>query len=263
MASGKWRVGSGEWLVGSGEWGGASGEWDKRISMGKQIISRYYGEQAWTPNYTPPTSHSPLPTYHPLKKIFRCSNINYYLALKINYMATKKWAIDPAHSEVRFKIKHLMISNVTGSLNTFEGTAETEGDDFTNAKVSFSADVNSIDTGNEQRDGHLKAGDFFETETHPKISFVSTKEEAGDDAGTFNLYGDLTIKGITKNIKLAVEAGGIVNDAYGQTKAGFTVTGKINRKDFGLTWSALTETGGVMLGDDVKIDVEVQFTEQK
>ena len=109
----------------------------------------------------------------------------------------------------------------------------------------------------------VKAGDFFETEQYPKISFVSTKEEAGDDEGSFHLYGDLTIKGITKNIKLAVEAGGIANDAYGNTKAGFTVTGKINRKDFGLTWSALTETGGLMLGDDVKIDVEVQLVEVK
>ena len=178
-------------------------------------------------------------------------------------MAAKKWAIDPTHSEVRFKIKHLMISNVTGSFNAFEGSVETEGDDFTHAKISFSADVHSIDTGNEQRDGHLKAGDFFETEQYPKISFVSTKEEAGDDEGSFHLYGDLTIKGITKNIKLAVEAGGIANDAYGNTKAGFTVTGKINRKDFGLTWSALTETGGLMLGDDVKIDVEVQLVEVK
>ena len=177
-------------------------------------------------------------------------------------MAAKKWSLDPTHSEVRFKIKHLMISNVTGSFNSFEGSAETEGDDFTKAKISFSADVDSIDTGNEQRDGHLKTGDFFEAEKFPKISFVSTKEEAGDE-GSFSLYGDLTIKGITKNIKLSVEAGGIANDAYGNTKAGFTVTGKINRKDFGLTWSALTETGGLMLGDDVKVDIEVQFAEQK
>ena len=178
-------------------------------------------------------------------------------------MAAKKWSIDPTHSEVRFKIKHLMISNVTGSFNAFEGTAETEGDDFARAKINFSADVSSIDTGSEQRDGHLKGSDFFDMEKYPKISFVSTKEEAGEDEGSFNLYGDLTIKGVTKNIKLTVEAGGIANDAYGNTKAGFTVTGKINRKDFGLTWSALTETGGLMLGDDVKIDVEVQLLEVK
>jgi len=176
-------------------------------------------------------------------------------------MATKKWAIDPAHSEIRFKIKHLMISNVTGSFNSFEGSAETEEDDFTKGKISFSADVNSIDTGNEQRDGHLKTGDFFETEKYPTVTFSSTKAEAGDD-NSFILYGDLTMRGITKNIKLNVEHGGIAKDGYGNNKAGFTVTGKINRKDFGLTWSALTEAGGVMVGDEVKIDCEVQLVQQ-
>ncbi len=176
-------------------------------------------------------------------------------------MATKKWAIDPMHSEIRFKIKHLMISNVTGSFNSFEGKAETEGDDFTKGSVSFSADISSVDTGNEQRDGHLKAPDFFDADTYPKLSFVSTKVEnnAGD---SFDLYGDLTIRDITKNIKLAVDKGGVAKDMYGQTKAGFTVTGKINRKDFGLSWGGLTETGGVVLSEDVKIDCEVQLTEQ-
>ncbi len=176
-------------------------------------------------------------------------------------MATKNWVIDPMHSEIRFKIKHLMISNVTGSFNSFEGTATTEGDDFKNAKISFSAAIDSIDTGNEQRDGHLKAGDFFEAEKYPTLDFVSTKTE-NEDADGFDLYGDLTIKGTTKNVKLNVEKGGVAKDAYGNTKAGFTVSGKIDRKDFGLTWSALTEAGGLMLGDDVKLDVEVQLAEK-
>ncbi len=181
--------------------------------------------------------------------------------MKINIMATKKWVIDPMHSEIRFKIKHLMISNVTGSFNSFEGSAETEENDFMTAKISFSAEINSIDTGNEQRDAHLKAGDFFDTEQFSKLTFTSTKTEKGSD-DEFSLYGDLTVKGITKNIMLTAETGGIAKDSYGNTKAGFTVSGKINRKDFGLTWSALTETGGLMLGDDVKIDCEVQLTEQ-
>lgn len=175
-------------------------------------------------------------------------------------MAAKKWAIDPMHSEIRFKIRHLMISNVTGSFNKFEGSAETEGDDFTNSRVSFSADINTIDTGNEQRDGHLKGADFFDAEKFPTISFVSTKTGNADE-DSFDLYGDLTIKGITKNIKLKAEKGGVATDPYGNHKAGFTVTGKIDRKDFGLTWSALTEAGGVMLGDEVKIDAEVQFAQ--
>lgn len=167
------------------------------------------------------------------------------------------------HSEIRFKIKHLMISNVTGSFNSFEGKAETMGNDFTKGSVNFSADISSVDTGNEQRDGHLKAADFFDAEKYPKLSFVSTKQESAGSNDTFDLYGDLTIRDITKNIKLTVETGGIAKDMYGQTKAGFTVTGKINRKDFGLSWGGLTETGGMVLGEDVKIDCEVQLTEQQ
>ena len=166
------------------------------------------------------------------------------------------------HSEIRFKIKHLMISNVTGSFNSFEGSAETEENNFMNAKISFSAAISSIDTGNEQRDGHLKAGDFFDAEQYPNLTFTSTKTEKGTDDDSFFLYGDLSVRGVTKNIRLTAEVGGIAKDSYSNTKAGFTVSGKINRKDFGLTWSALTETGGLMLGDDVKIDCEVQLTEQ-
>jgi len=178
-------------------------------------------------------------------------------------MATKKWVIDPMHSEIRFKIKHLMISNVTGSFNLFEASVETEEEDFTKATINFSADVNSIDTGNEQRDGHLKGADFFDTEKYPKITFKATKAESIDNDGSYDLYGDLTIKDVTKNVKLGVETGGVVKDAYGNIKAGFTISGKINRKEFGLTWSAVTEAGGLMLGDDVKIDCEIQLIEQQ
>ena len=178
-------------------------------------------------------------------------------------MATKKWVVDPTHSEIQFKIKHLMITNVTGSFNLFNIDAETENEDFTKARISFSADVDSVSTGNEQRDGHLKSADFFDAEKYPKIKFTATKYESVDNDGSYELYGDLTIKDVTKQVKLAVEFGGVVKDPYGNTKAGFTINGKINRKDFGLTWSAVTEAGGIVVSDDVRINCEIQLIEQQ
>ena len=177
-------------------------------------------------------------------------------------MATRTWAIDPMHSEVQFKIKHLMITNVTGSFNIFQASVTTEDENFSTAKVSFTADVNSINTGNEQRDGHLKAPDFFDAATYPQIKFVATKSQSVDNDGSYELYGDLTMHGVTKNIKVSVEFGGVVKDLYGNTKAGFTINGKISRKDFGLTWNAATEAGGVVLSDEVKIMAEIQLIEQ-
>jgi len=177
-------------------------------------------------------------------------------------MATKNWVIDPSHSEIQFKVKHLMITNVTGSFNVFQASVVTEDEDFMKAKVSFFADIDSISTGTEQRDGHLKSADFFDAATYPKLKFVATKIENVDNDGSFELYGDLTIKDITKQIKLAVEFGGVVKDAYGNTKAGFSINGKINRKDYGLTWNAITEAGGVVVSDDVKLACEVQLIEQ-
>jgi polyisoprenoid-binding protein YceI len=176
-------------------------------------------------------------------------------------MATTKWAIDPAHSEVQFKIKHLVISTVSGFFKSFEGSAEAEGDDFNNANISFSLDVDSIDTNNEQRDGHLKTGDFFEAETYPKITFKSTSfTKKGDD--TYDLVGDLTVKGITKQVTVTAEHGGVAADFYGNTKAGFEITGKINRKDFGLTWDGVTEAGSIVLGDEIKLFINIQLTKQ-
>ena len=177
-------------------------------------------------------------------------------------MATKNWALDPTHSEVQFKIKHLMITNVTGSFNIFTVTAQTEDEDFTKAKLSFTADVNSISTNNEQRDAHLKGADFFDAEKFPQIKFEATKTENVDNDGSYELYGNLTIRDVIKNIKLSVEFGGIAKDPYGNVKAGFTINGKINRKDFGLTWSAVTEAGNIMVSDDVKIACEIQLIEQ-
>ncbi len=178
-------------------------------------------------------------------------------------MATKKWVVDPMHSEITFKVKHLMITNVTGSFDKFEVSAETEDEDFMKAKISFTADVDSISTGNEQRDGHLKSADFFDAANHPQIKFVATKFENVDNDGSYELYGDLTIRDTTKNVKLDVEFGGVVQDAYGNTKAGFTINGKIKRKDYGLHWDAVTEAGGIVVSDEVRIICEIQLIEQQ
>lgn len=185
-----------------------------------------------------------------------------YLALKFKIMATKNWVIDPTHSEVQFKIKHLMITNVTGSFDTFQASVKTEEEDFMKATISFTADINSISTGNEQRDTHLKSADFFDGEKYPQLKFTATKYEVVDNDGSFSMYGDLSIRDVTKNIKLAVEFGGVVKDPWGNTKAGFTINGKLNRKDFGLTWNAATETGGVLVSDEVRLIAEIQLVEQ-
>ena len=178
-------------------------------------------------------------------------------------MATKNWVLDPLHSEVKFKVKHLMITNVSGSFNQFSVTVQTENEDFSRASVSFTADVNSISTGNDQRDGHLKGADFFDAVKHPQVIFKATKFETVDHDGSYELYGDLTIRGITKNVKLEVEFGGIVKDPYGNTKAGFTINGRIHRKEFGLIWDAVTEAGGIVVSDEVRIACEIQLIEQQ
>jgi len=174
-------------------------------------------------------------------------------------MATYK--IDAAHSEITFKVKHLMITNVTGNFTKFDATLESDSDDFSYAKISFEADVNSISTNNEQRDGHLKSDDFFGAEAFPKLTFtsISLTKKSNDK---YILVGDLTIKGTTKSVELDVEYGGTVTDGWGQVKAGFEITGKINRKDFGLTWGAVTEAGGVVVSDEVKLNLSVQMIKQ-
>jgi polyisoprenoid-binding protein YceI len=174
---------------------------------------------------------------------------------------TTKWAIDAAHSEISFKVKHLMISTVTGHFNKFNLEVETANDDFSTAKkIEFTADVDSIDTNNEQRNAHLRSADFFNVETHPQIKFSGTNYEANTDEA--KLHGDLTIAGITKHITLNVQFGGLAKDPWGGERAGFTVTGKISRKDFGLTYNAATEAGGVVVGDEIKINAEIQLVKQ-
>ncbi len=171
-----------------------------------------------------------------------------------------KWALDPTHSEVHFKVKHLVISTVTGTFKAFDGSFETENDDFSDAKIDFSLDVNSIDTNQEQRDTHLKSADFFDAEKYPKISFKSTAfTKDGDD---YVLQGNLTIKDVARLVKLNVEYGGTATDFYGNEKAGFEITGKISRKEFGLTWDAVTEAGAIVVGDEIKLNINVQFAKQ-
>jgi polyisoprenoid-binding protein YceI len=178
-------------------------------------------------------------------------------------MAKKKWVIDPTHSEIQFKVKHLMITTVTGHFKEYHVDVESEEYDLMNAKAVFTAKLDSISTNNPDRDAHLKSADFFDASNHPEIKFVSTRVVPGKSKDEYELYGDLTIRGTTKNIKLDVEFGGIVKDPYGNTKAGFEITGKINRKDFGLAWSALTEAGGVVVSDDVRINCGIELVEQK
>lgn len=176
-------------------------------------------------------------------------------------MSNIQWKIDPTHSEITFKVKHLMITTVTGYFKKFDLVVETASEKFdTASNIEFTADVNSIDTNNDQRDTHLKSGDFFNADEHPTLKFSGKKYEANGDEG--KIYGDLTIRNTTKPVSFNVEFGGIVVDPYGQTKAGFTVTGKISRKEFGLTWDAVTEAGSVVVGDEIKLNAEIQLVKQ-
>ena len=171
------------------------------------------------------------------------------------------WKLDPTHSEVQFKVKHLMITTVTGYFKRFDLEVETEGDDFTKAsRIEFSADIDSIDTNNQQRDTHLKSADFFDAENHGQLTFKGISYQSGGEEGT--LRGELTLRGTTRPITVKVEFGGIVVDPYGQTKAGFTVSGKISRKDFGLTWSAVTEAGQVVVSNEIRLHCEIQLVKQ-
>lgn len=174
-------------------------------------------------------------------------------------MATYK--IDVDHSDIMFKVKHLMISTVTGIFKKFDATLEINEENFSQAKVTFEADVDSVDTKNEQRDTHLKSDDFFNADQFPKMTFKSTEiEKTGDDE--YKVVGDLTIRDITKPVELKVEYTGSTKDPWGQQRMGFEVSGKINRKEYGLKWSAVTEAGGLVVADDVKLAMNVEMVKQ-
>jgi polyisoprenoid-binding protein YceI len=169
-----------------------------------------------------------------------------------------KWVIDPAHSEIGFKVKHLMITNVKGMFKEYEGTVTTTGDDFSTAEISLKINTASIDTGVADRDGHLKSPDFFNVEKSAEMTFTSGKLAKTLD-NEFTLTGDLTILGITKPVSLQVEFAGLMTDPWGNKKAGFVLNGKISRKDWGLNWNAALETGGWLVSDEVRLNMEVQL----
>lgn len=170
------------------------------------------------------------------------------------------WTLDPAHSEILFKVKHLMITNVKGEFRKMNASIDMLGNDLTTAKATVNIDADSIFTNDENRDKHLRSADFFDAENHPELSFQSTAlTGSGSD---YTLKGDLTIKGVTKPVTLDAEFGGVNKDPWGNEKMGFSLTGTINRKDWGLNWNAALETGGVLVSDEVRISAEVQFVKQ-
>ena len=173
-----------------------------------------------------------------------------------------KWSIDPTHSEIAFKVKHLMITNVKGVFKEFEASIYTTGEDFMTSEIDFWMNPASIDSGVADRDAHLKSADFFDVENFKQIHFLGNTYEKVDNDGSYTLYGDLTIKDITRQIKLDVEFGGVMKDPWGNEKAGFSINGKINSKDFGLVWNATLEAGGVLVSDDVRISCEVELVKQ-
>ncbi|WP_299461993.1 YceI family protein [uncultured Microscilla sp.] len=175
---------------------------------------------------------------------------------------TGNWAIDPMHSEIQFKVKHLVISTVTGSFQKFDGKIVVNNEDFSDSQVSFSADIDSIVTNNKQRDEHLKSDDFFSAEKFPKLTFESTSFTKVDDEN-YRLTGNLTIRDVTKEVHLDVEYGGVAEDFYGNIKSGFTLSGKLSRKEFGLQWNGVTEAGKVVVGDTIKLIASVQFAKVK
>lgn len=177
-------------------------------------------------------------------------------------MATVKWTLDQAHSQLQFKVRHMMLTTVTGDFKEFEVNVETEGDDFSTAKISASANIASVSSGSEQRDTHLKSDDFFNAEKYPKLTFDGKSlMHVGDDH--WILQGDITIRDVTQPISFKVTYMGMIDDPWGNKKAGFEVNGKLSRKEFGLKWDVVTETGGVVASDEVRIHCNVQFIKEK
>ena len=181
------------------------------------------------------------------------TNAHFY-----NIMATTTWNLDPTHSEVNFRVRHLVISTVSGKFKQFSSSVTTEEDDFTTAQITFDVETASVDTGMEMRDNHLRSDDFFNSEAFPKMTFVS-KSVRKIEGSEYAIDGNLTIRDVTQPFTLKAEFGGIAKDPYGQVKAGFEVEGKVNRKEFGLQWDVLTEAGGAVVADEVKFHVNVQF----
>ena len=175
---------------------------------------------------------------------------------------TAKWAIDPVHSEIAFRVRYLMITNIKGVFRDFSASVITRGGNYITSEIEFSLNPASLDTGAPDRDGHLRSADFFDAEKYTRLSFSGKKAEKADSKGHYKLYGDLTIKDVTIPVKLDVEFGGVVKDPWGNEKAGYTLSGKVNRKEWGLNWNAALEAGGVLLSDDVTIACDIQLVKQ-
>jgi polyisoprenoid-binding protein YceI len=184
-------------------------------------------------------------------------------ALSLNLLSAQTtWNIDPSHSNVEFTVTHLVISEVSGTFTGFEGAMVSQNDDWSDSKISFTADIGSINTDNEKRDGHLKSGDFFDAENHPKLTFESTSFEKVNDK-MYKMKGNLTMRGVTKPVELDVKYGGTVVDPWGNTKAGFKVMGAIDRFDYGLKWDAATEAGNLVVGEEVQLLCNIQLNQAK
>jgi len=166
------------------------------------------------------------------------------------------WKIDPGHSTVQFKVKHMAIANVSGNFGVFEGNAQCQNEDFEGAEINLEIDADSLSTQNKERDDHLRSGIFFDVQQFPKLTFSGSLEKKNDD---YELAGDLTIRGITRSIKLGAEFTGTGKGRFGDYRAGFELNGKINRKDFGLTWNMLTETGGLIVGEDIALHMDIEL----
>jgi polyisoprenoid-binding protein YceI len=175
-------------------------------------------------------------------------------------MGTTKWTIDPTHSEIGFKVKHMMFTNVSGLFETYEVTITTEDDDFTKSSIAFTADVASINTNNVDRDNHLKSADFFDADNNPKLTFTSTS--LTNTGSGFELTGELALNGVSKTVKLETEISDLMKDPWGNTKIGLNISGEINRKDWGLTWNSALETGGVLVSETVKLNIQLQLLKQ-
>lgn len=194
-------------------------------------------------------------------KTLKQTAIAALLVVSWGFNAQTNWKVDGSHSKLGFSVTHLMVSETEGKFKVYEGTVASKSDmDFTDAKIEFSVDVNSINTDDEKRDGHLKSADFFDVEKFPKMTFKATSMKAGKIKGTYDLEGDLTMHGVTKKVKLtAIGASKTVKDPWGNTKYAFKITGKLNRVDYGLKWNAALEAGGVVVSEDVKIDCTIEL----
>lgn len=174
-------------------------------------------------------------------------------------MSTTTWEIDPAHSEIGFKVKHMMFTNVSGKFDQYQGTVVTQDEEFKNAEVHFSAEISSVNTGNADRDKHLRSADFFNSETNPQLTFDGRLNQNGS---SYELVGELTMNGVSKQVNFPTEFSGLMKDPWGNTKAALTIEGRLNRKDWGLTWNSALETGGVLVSDEVRLNIEVQLVRQ-